>query len=47
VAAEMLGLLVYDRPLRQRVVAGQRRRLADFSPARIEARLTELVTAFA
>jgi L-malate glycosyltransferase len=38
-AAEMLGTLVYDRPVRDRVIAGQRRRLQDFSPARIEASL--------
>jgi glycosyltransferase involved in cell wall biosynthesis len=45
-AAEMLGTLVYDRPVRQRVIEGQRRRLADFAPARIEARLREVVAAF-
>ena len=33
-AAEMLGLLVYDDELRTSVIAGQRRRLADFSTAR-------------
>jgi glycosyltransferase involved in cell wall biosynthesis len=38
-AAEMLGTLVYDRPVRNRVIEGQRRRLQDFSPARIEASL--------
>jgi glycosyltransferase involved in cell wall biosynthesis len=38
-AAEMLGTLVYDRPVRERVIEGQRRRLQDFSPARIEASL--------
>jgi len=38
-AAEMLGTLVYDRPIRDRVLEGQRRRLQDFSPARIEASL--------
>ncbi len=32
-AAEMLGLLVYDGELRSSVIAGQRRRLADFSMA--------------
>jgi L-malate glycosyltransferase len=42
-AAEMLGMLVYDRPVRDRVIEGQRRRLADFSPARIESRLMEMV----
>src|SRR4051812_21122381 len=35
-AAEMLGTLVYDRGVRDAVIAGQRRRLADFAPARIE-----------
>jgi glycosyltransferase involved in cell wall biosynthesis len=35
-AAEMLGMLVYDRSVRDAVIAGQRRRLADFAPARIE-----------
>jgi L-malate glycosyltransferase len=39
VAAEMLGTLVYDRQVRARVLEGQRRRLRDFSPARIEASL--------
>jgi len=42
-AAEMLGMLVYDRPMRDRVIQGQRRRLEDFSPTRIEARLMEMV----
>jgi len=42
-AAEMLGMLVYDRPVRDRVIEGQRRRLADFSPARIERSLMEIV----
>ena len=46
VAAEMLGTLVYDRPVRDRVIEGQRRRLADFAPARIERRLMEIVGAF-
>jgi glycosyltransferase involved in cell wall biosynthesis len=38
-AAEMVGTLVYDRPVRDRVIEGQRRRLQDFAPARIEASL--------
>jgi len=42
-AAEMLGLLVYDRAIRERVLAGQRRRLQDFSPAAIDARLGEVL----
>jgi glycosyltransferase involved in cell wall biosynthesis len=45
-AAEMLGTLVYDRPVRDRVIEGQRRRLADFAPARIERRLMEIVGTF-
>jgi glycosyltransferase involved in cell wall biosynthesis len=39
-AAEMLGMLVYDRPVRDAVIEGQRLRLRDFSPARVEASLT-------
>jgi L-malate glycosyltransferase len=42
-AAEMLGTLVYDRPVRDRVLAGQRRRLRDFSPARIESHLKDIL----
>lgn len=44
-AAELLGLVIYDEPLRQRVIAGQRRRLADFGPGRIEAELDRLLAA--
>jgi L-malate glycosyltransferase len=44
VAAEMLGTLVYDRPVRERVLEGQRRRLRDFAPAPIEARLKDVLT---
>jgi glycosyltransferase involved in cell wall biosynthesis len=40
VAAELLGMLVYDRPVREQVLDGQRRRLQDFAPERIEAQLT-------
>jgi glycosyltransferase involved in cell wall biosynthesis len=40
-AAELLGDLAYDRDLRSRVVAGQRRRLEDFSDARIEQQLRD------
>jgi glycosyltransferase involved in cell wall biosynthesis len=47
VAAEMLGMLVYDRPVRQAVIEGQRRRLADFAPERIDARLKDVVGQFA
>ena len=45
VAAEMLGMLVYDRPLRARILEGQRRRLKDFAPERIEAQLTATLSA--
>jgi glycosyltransferase involved in cell wall biosynthesis len=43
-AAEMTGALVYDRSMRAGVIEGQRRRLADFAPARVEARLREVLT---
>jgi L-malate glycosyltransferase len=42
-ASEMLGLLVYDRSVRERVLEGQRRRLQDFAPATIEARLGDVL----
>ena len=42
-AAELLGRLVYDDALREAVVAGQRRRLLDFSPARIERALDRML----
>ena len=42
-AAEMLGMLVYDRPVRDRVIDGQRRRLADFSQDRIEQQLNDVL----
>ena len=45
-AAEAMGMLVYDRPFRESVVQGQRRRLADFSPARIEQRLRDVIQQF-
>jgi glycosyltransferase involved in cell wall biosynthesis len=35
-AAELLATVIYDEPVRQAVVAGQRRRLADFSHERLE-----------
>lgn len=46
-AAEWLGALVYDDPLRQQVIAGQRRRLAAFSRAALEPRLKSLLAAVA
>jgi len=42
-AAELLGLLTFDDDLRAQVIAGQRRRLADFSDARIESALSKVV----
>ncbi|MGE3959110.1 MAG: glycosyltransferase [Vicinamibacterales bacterium] len=42
-AAELLGLLTFDDDLRASVIAGQRRRLADFGDARIEGALSTLL----
>jgi hypothetical protein len=42
-AAELLGALAFDDRLRADVIAGQRRRLADFSDARITRELTALL----
>ena len=42
-AAELLGRLVYDGDLRAAVVAGRRRRLRDFEPARMEAALDRML----
>jgi glycosyltransferase involved in cell wall biosynthesis len=42
-AAELLGQLAFDDRFRADVIAGQRRRLADFGDARIEASLSTLV----
>ncbi len=42
-AAEMAGTLVYDRPVRDRVLDGQRRRVRDFSAARVQARLMDVL----
>jgi L-malate glycosyltransferase len=47
VAAELVGSVVYDRNVRAGVLDGQRRRLLDFAPARIEARLRETLAPFA
>lgn len=44
-AAEVLGLLVYDDALRSQVIAGQRRRLADFGPTRIDRALDDMIDA--
>jgi glycosyltransferase involved in cell wall biosynthesis len=45
VAAELMGSVVYDRDLRSGVLEGQRRRLQDFAPARIEAQLKQQLAA--
>lgn len=42
-AAELLGELAYNDSLRAQVIAGQRRRLADFGDARIRQSLTALL----
>jgi glycosyltransferase involved in cell wall biosynthesis len=42
-AAEMLGMLVYDDGLRDAVIEGQRRRVAEFGEERIAARLAEVL----
>jgi L-malate glycosyltransferase len=44
-AAEMLGTLVYDRPVRDRVIDGQRRRLQDFTPLRVQEQLAQVLAA--
>jgi glycosyltransferase involved in cell wall biosynthesis len=45
-AAEAMGMLVYDRPFRESVIAGQRRRLQDFAPDRIAGRLNDVIRQF-
>ena len=42
-AAELLGSLTFDDGLRAQVIAGQRRRLADFGDARVTRELTALL----
>jgi L-malate glycosyltransferase len=42
-AAELLGMLVYDEPVRARILDGQRRRVADFGPERIEREIDALL----
>jgi glycosyltransferase involved in cell wall biosynthesis len=46
-AAELLGALIYDEPLRQHVIAGQRRRLLDFGRDRIEPQIKAMLAAVA
>jgi L-malate glycosyltransferase len=45
-AAEMTGTLVYDRAMRKGVIGGQRKRLEDFAPVRIEERLRDVLGRF-
>ena len=42
-AAEMIGTLVYDHPVRDRIIDGQRRRVRDFAAPRVQARLTAVL----
>jgi L-malate glycosyltransferase len=42
-AAELLGLLVYDEDVRRSILAGQRRRLADFGSDRLGERLDAML----
>ncbi len=46
-AAELMGMLVYDRSVRRAVIDRQRQRLQDFAPERIAARLHEVLTVVA
>jgi len=43
VAAELLGSVVYDRGIRAGVLDGQRRRVQDFAPGRIEQQLSQIL----
>jgi L-malate glycosyltransferase len=43
VTAELLGALAFDDDLRSRVIAGQRRRLADFGDTRVRSELATLI----
>jgi len=45
-AAELLGALIYDEGLRDAVIAGQHRRLADFSDVRMARHVADLVARF-
>jgi hypothetical protein len=42
----MMSTLVYDRAVRRAVIEGQRRRLADFAPARIREQLSAVLEPF-
>jgi hypothetical protein len=45
-AAEAMGMLVYDPEFRDSVIAGQRRRLEAFAPARLETQLHDVISRF-
>ena len=45
-AAELLGMLAFDDGVRAAVIEGQRRRLAHFSAARVDAELRRLLGRF-
>tara|TARA_B110000014_G_C19863415_1_gene447203 strand:+ start:58 stop:441 length:384 start_codon:yes stop_codon:yes gene_type:complete len=42
-AAELLGMLVYDDKLRNKIISGQRKRLIEFGPASVDAALQNLL----
>ncbi|MEN3336899.1 MAG: hypothetical protein V7647_575 [Acidobacteriota bacterium] len=42
-AAEMIGTLVYDHPVRERIIEGQRRRVRDFAATHVKARLMDVL----
>jgi glycosyltransferase involved in cell wall biosynthesis len=42
-AAEMIAALVYDHPVRERVIEGQRRRVRDFAASHVKARLMDVL----
>lgn len=42
-AAEWLGALIYDEPMRQTILAGQRRRVQDFERSAVEPRLRHML----
>ena len=46
-AAELLGALAFDVPLRQDILAGQRARLAAFGDERLRAGLHDMLAVFA
>jgi glycosyltransferase involved in cell wall biosynthesis len=43
-AAELLGMLAYDDEVRAAIVAGQRKRLEDYSEDRLRRRLSDLLS---